>query len=295
MSLPRRYFPSRWIRVAVAGAGVAGVVALALLALVLPPGQAVVFATLAALAVGGGIVALGAIDARVQAMEAALTESIVGRLAREGQQTRSLVNIRPLLGPLPMTWGGWAIDPVFAETLTRLAVQRRPSLIVECGSGSSTIVLAACVRALGSGHVVSLDHDAQYAERTRQRLVEEGLDQWATVVTAPLADRRVDGEPRRWYDVAPESLFERDSIQMLVVDGPPGWTADGARVPGARWPAVPVLRDSLADHCVIVMDDSDRPDERENAKRWAAMLGADLTYEPGVKGIQILERRTTHP
>lgn len=200
-------------------------------------------------------------------------------------QQHALLQIRPLLGDLPLDLGGWAADPLLLHNAVRAIIDSRPAMVVECGSGSSTVVLGRCLRALGRGRVVSLEHDPEYARRTADMLRLQGLDDVATVVTAPLADRELNGGRVRWYGTQYEPLIQAP-IDVLVVDGPPGSSA-----PKARYPAVPLLRRQLASECRILMDDGDRADERAIARAWRDELGATLTYLPGGRGGWLLHRR----
>jgi hypothetical protein len=52
---------------------------------------------------------------------------------------------------------------------------------------------------------------------------------------------------------------------MLVIDGPPGFIQRHS-----RYPALPLLRERLADNCTVFMDDAARPDERELVEMWLA-------------------------
>ncbi|HEX7337987.1 MAG TPA: class I SAM-dependent methyltransferase [Gemmatimonadales bacterium] len=208
------------------------------------------------------------------------------RLVREAdRQHNALLQIRPLLGELPLDLGGWAADPLFLLQAVQVLIDSSPSLVVECGSGSSTIVAARCLRALGHGRLISLEHDPEYARRTSDLLRLHGLGDVARVVTAPLAESELDGRRAQWYGTQYEPLLQ-GPIDVLIVDGPPGNTA-----PRARYPAVPLLLPQLAPECRILMDDGDRPDERAIARAWRDELGATLTYLPGGRGAWLLHRR----
>lgn len=207
------------------------------------------------------------------------------RLIVESQrQHHALIQLRPLLGDLPLDLGEWAADPILAHNVVRLLTETRPSLVLECGSGSSTVVIARCLRALGRGRVISLEHDPVYARHTTDLLRREGLDDLATVVTAPLTKRETKGQPLRWYGPQYEPLLNR-SIEVLLVDGPPGNSG-----PRARYPAVPLLLPHLAPECWIVLDDGDRQDERAVAHQWRGELGATLSYLEGGRGGWLLHR-----
>jgi hypothetical protein len=206
-------------------------------------------------------------------------------LMLEGQrQQYALTQVRPLLGEVPLELSGWAADSILVHSAARLMVEARPRLVLECGSGSSTIAIAHCLRALG-GRIISLEHDPAYARRTAAMLRLYGLDDLATVVTAPLVSREVNGKTACWYDATYEP-FLSEPIDVLLVDGPPKATG-----PQARYLALPILKSRLAPECWILLDDGDRPDERAIAHAWSEDLGAKLTYLEGGKGGWLLHRQ----
>jgi predicted O-methyltransferase YrrM len=127
----------------------------------------------------------------------------------------------------------------------QLVAEHRPALVVECGSGRSTVVLAEALRNIGTGRVVALEHHWDYWSETVRMLEERALAAFAEVRQSTLSDG--------WY--ARETWADLEGIGMLVVDGPPrktGWEA--------RAPALSLLADRLLPGCVIVLDDIDRAD-----------------------------------
>lgn len=162
-------------------------------------------------------------------------------------------------GPLPRM-RDWAAGPELTRFLAEEMTARGGARVLECGSGTSTVVLALVARSIGSGQVIALEHDPHYAAQTRAELDSRGLREWGRVVDAPLTDVDLGGETWRWYD---PTLVPHNEIDMLLVDGPPGPTG-----PQARYPALPLLAERLAKDAVVVLDDADRPDERAIAARW---------------------------
>ncbi|RRR96463.1 class I SAM-dependent methyltransferase [Glycomyces terrestris] len=178
---------------------------------------------------------------------------------------------------------GWAAGPDLARYLYRRVVEDGRTRVLECGSGSTTVVLAYALKSVGRGHVHALEHDPRFAEATRAMLKERGLDQWATVLDAPLTDVEVEGAPWRWYDPA---VLPAAPIDLLLVDGPPGTTG-----PQARYPALPVLVDRLAEDAVVVLDDTRRDDEHRIGERWAERFeGWSLRSLPHDHGTIVLSR-----
>ena len=159
---------------------------------------------------------------------------------------------------LPAT-RGWAASPDFLMELTRHALQHRPRTVVECSSGTSTLVLARCMQLNGGGKVYSLEHDPLYAQETRAQLARHGLSEFAQVLEAPLRQIDIGGERWRWY--AHEALPV--TIDMLAIDGPP--MATGTL---ARYPAGPLLFPRLSDRAAVFLDDARRDDETAILERW---------------------------
>ena len=185
--------------------------------------------------------------------------------------------------PLPRA-GGWAASSDLLALLGELTLARRPAHIVELGSGLSTVFLAELLRRHGHGRITSIDHDAQYAEQTRERLRARGLDDLVTVVCAPIREQEIEGARYPWYDC--EQLEDVDCIDLLLVDGPIGSSARSC-----RYPALPVFKGRLSADAVIVVDDADRDDERAMVAAWSADYGMDLEWHALDGGAAVLTLR----
>jgi len=179
---------------------------------------------------------------------------------RQVEHLFSLFSLLKIRRPLP-PMRHWAISPDFACLLLSLIDELHPKVIVELGSGVSTIINAYRLEALGEGKVVALDHDAAFAAQTRENLRRHGLSEWATVYHAPPAKLRVGGRVYEWYDLT--QVPDLPPIDLLIVDGP---ITQGK--PEARYPALPLLCDRLGEGAVMVLDDAGRPEETQIRRRW---------------------------
>lgn len=185
--------------------------------------------------------------------------------------------------PLPPT-RGWAASPDLLLEVVRYIEEHRPGIVVELGSGVSSIVIAASLRRWGPGRLVSIDHDETYATRTRLELSRQGLSSTAVVLQAPLGDVIIQGQAWPWYELEENAV--PNGIALLFVDGPPGPTG---RL--ARYPALPVLFDRLGGSAAVILDDGARPDEREVVDRWQREFPAFEAVElPVEKGAWLLTR-----
>ena len=192
----------------------------------------------------------------------------------------ALINIRH---PLPKM-RGWPVSPDFVKILTALVLSEKPALIVEAGSGVSSVIAGYCLEKNGYGALVSYDHDEKYAGVSADNVTTHGLARMVNVIHAPLKEMRMGGEAFIWYDTA--YLQGQEKIDLLVVDGPPGHLQRMA-----RYPALPVFFDRLSDRAVVLLDDAARDDEKEIVQRWLKEYPFfEAEYVDTEKGATILRR-----
>lgn len=238
--------------------------------------------------------ALPAPDAPVTALDdevlaqvtTAVTGAVVPELKRTFRQVEALHNLYAMIDiehALPAS-RGWPASPDLLLLLVDLVDRHRPRLVVECGSGLSTLCLALAMRRFGiEGKVIALEHLEEYAEQTRELLRRHGVDDLAEVRTAPLQRLAVGGLSVEWY--ARDAWQDLAAVDLLFVDGPPS-----AASPHARYPAVPLFAERLTPGAHVVLDDFQRPEERDVVKRWRRELGDRVTLErvPLEKGAALL-------
>lgn len=189
------------------------------------------------------------------------TQKELKQTFRQLEALQNLNAVLPTSDVLPAT-RGWAASPDLLLTLVDLVSTERPSLIVECGSGASTLWLALALRRFGiDGRIIALDHDPVFAGKTRDFLARHDVLDLAEVRDAPLESFSLDGETYSWY--ARTAWEDLAGIDLLFVDGPPAATGHQA-----RYPALPLLNKSLSPIATIVLDDLIVPDMREVLPRW---------------------------
>ncbi len=179
------------------------------------------------------------------------------------QQIESLFSIFLTLEPkLPLpTTRGWAASPDLLKEIISLTHRKKPQLVVEASSGVSTLIIAYCLKRIGSGKLISLEHDQKFAHVTQNNLSLHGLDDIATVIHAPLVEFEINNSKWLWYDLTKVEI--PSAIDMLIVDGPPGATQKLA-----RYPALPLMQEKLQSDALIVLDDAARADERKIVEQW---------------------------
>ena len=180
-------------------------------------------------------------------------------------ETQGLVQLGNVAPPFPLPFGGdYALTADAAAVLTRQVILLHPRVVLELGSGVSTVLVAGLLQKLGAGRVISLEHDSAWAAETRKQIHAAGLDDHATVVDAPLCKQSLDGQPYLWYDI-PMAPSDVGPVDLVVVDGPPQ-RIDPQGLP--RYPALPKLLPQLSERAELFVDDYKRAPEQEMVRLW---------------------------
>lgn len=198
-----------------------------------------------------------------------------------------LMRLVPMPLPMPRP-GTWAASEDLLLWLAGYVLEHRPQVVVDLGSGQSSVWMAAAMRTAGyDGRVIGVDHDEVFAQGTRDLARRQGVEQWLTVVHAPLREQVIGGTTVPWYDL--DALSSLADIDLLCIDGPPGQGASRA-----RWPALPALHDQLSDGAVVVLDDMIRRDEQEILDDWMGLFpGFAVERLDFEKGAAIMRRTAT--
>lgn len=191
--------------------------------------------------------------------EEALQQKRLTKLLRKVRQDAS----DALLSDLIDAWGNaaWSATPALLRACID-ACKHGQGPILECGSGLTTLVMAAaCDR-----QIMALEHDPVWAETTARRLNAAGLGgERVRIICSPIS--------HGWYDYIPESA------SMVVIDGPPRqYRRDGV---------IPHIERLRPD--VVVVDDMDDPEQQRVSDIIGALLNA--TTERHGKAATLVGRR----
>lgn len=179
---------------------------------------------------------------------------------------------------------GWVVSPDAQRHICGLLMCQKPSLVVELGSGVSTIFNGKVLEENGHGRLVALDNSEEYAAKTGHQILNNGLSNICTVNFSPPKSYTINGKPYEWYSFS-EDIFQRNSIDVLFVDGPAGPLNSDV-----RYPAVPLLYDYLADESWIILDDAGREKEREIIRQWLEEFHfSEVKYFGMEKGLCVMK------
>ena len=164
----------------------------------------------------------------------------------------------------------WAASPDLLLTIADTIRKYRPGLVVELGSGVSTLVAAKS----GARKVISIDNSEEFGAKT-VAMIKEHRARGVEVRIAPLQPY---ANGSTWYDTS--KIKDLKKIDLLIIDGPPG-----SKNPEARYPALAELKDKLSANAVVIIDDVHREGERKLAEDFAKALPnhrlAILDHEKG--------------
>lgn len=163
--------------------------------------------------------------------------------------------------------GQWPMGVAAVDAWVERLIERRPSCVLEFGSGVSTVVSATILRRIHGDQqvrVFSVEQGEDAGAETVARLEKNGLAGLVSMHIAPLKDAVVDVFSGSGYGTTPEELaqFIGDSRpEMVMVDGPFGKY-------GARFSTLPLVHALLATDAEIWMDDALRDSELAIARWW---------------------------
>jgi hypothetical protein len=111
---------------------------------------------------------------------------------------RSIVNVALARILQNETLGGWALNHASINFLERQVKSLKPHLILEFGSGTSTVCLVHFMREIygdssSAIYVVSIDQNESYKTSTEQLLNRAGFSQHVQVICAPLREQVIEG------------------------------------------------------------------------------------------------------
>ena len=224
---------------------------------------------------------LRSLHSKVSKNFSAVSKEIVQRnnsmiLYRQIEAYTQLLKLIDFKAAIPST-RSWAASPDLLLTINEIVKKNRPGLVVELGSGVSTLVAAKS----GAKRIVSLDDSEEYGNKTRLMLKEHKV----RGVDIRIASLQPYANGSTWYDTS--SIKDLKKIDLLIIDGPPG-----SKNPQARYPALAEFKDKLSPQAVIVIDDVNREGERKLAEDFAKALPTHrieiLSHE---KGTAVISRR----
>lgn len=186
----------------------------------------------------------------------------------------------------------WPISPDVALWIMALVSRGNYDLVLEYGSGTSTLLMAQTIqRSLTAGTLsrapiqVAFEHLEKYHTKTADLLEQNGHRTHVQLELAPLLPYSASDDVTYSYYSCGEKLdtlsmqlanCDRPLKMFMLVDGPPGDTNRHA-----RYPALPMVLDRFNNIEVdLLLDDYGRREEKEILDKWKTDLESrGVVYE----------------
>jgi len=171
-----------------------------------------------------------------------------------------------LIRNLRYSWGnsGFSAKSEYINTLIKYS-KKTDGLILECGSGLSTLLIAPIAKMKGI-QMISLEHNEFWANRVKNQLDKYNLRN-SKIYLRPL----IQYENFDWYDVANDNDIK--DIALCICDAPPGKTR------GGRKGFLYLLHNKLATNSVVLVDDTVREEERSMINEWKSILDLEVDFK----------------
>lgn len=213
-----------------------------------------------------------------------LESAVKKEMLNATQQLEAFIGIQSFLqhGERLPGMHGWPVSPDFALYLIELLDSNDYDLILEFGSGTSTVLMAKTLARIGrkapdkaATIQVAFEHLEQYHAQTLAHLQSAGLADAVQLTLAPLQPYHAPNGNTYAYYSCHEKLAELAKALpdsglkiLMVVDGPPGSTGKHA-----RYPCLPAVLAHFHNKQIdILLDDYARIDEKEIGKIWLEEL-----------------------
>ena len=149
---------------------------------------------------------------------------------------------------------GWRIGEQNFREIVGQVKNLRPSVILEFGSGASSIRLS---QAFNQAEIFSIDHDIEFFRQAEQLRDAHHVDN-LHLIFCPL---RWQTHGLKMYESYRKANLPK-KIDAVIIDGPPHYTFNG------REACLYQVYENLRIGGLVILDDFDRSQEKEHVANW---------------------------
>jgi len=196
------------------------------------------------------------------------------------KQTEAYIALKYYLDK-PLNYHNWPISPDIALFMAQKIEQENYDLILEFGSGTSTVLFANISKQKKHADtkdvkIISLEHSEEYWNKTKKLLRAYKLEKFAKVKYCPLEEYTYLDQLFQYYDC--QNIFKklqkknRYEKLLVLVDGPPASIGELS-----RFPAILYLLEFFPNKEIhIVLDDFSRKDEQDTLEKWEKIFDSKM-------------------
>ena len=152
----------------------------------------------------------------------------------------------------------YSMPPEIIIEIFKKISTNKPKVIVEYGSGSSTILIDTFLDLENlSSSYYSIEHDKTFYNKVSTKVKRAQT----RLVFSPIMEYKIFNKAWKWYSM--EWVRKIEKIDLLIIDGLPHYIQKHA-----RYPALPLSVNKLDQNSIIMLDDTHREEEREILELW---------------------------
>lgn len=141
--------------------------------------------------------------------------------------------------------------------------------ILEFGSGITTYLLAklCSINNLEGVEIISVEENNDWIEVVKELLRKDGiLTENIHFVDAPLIENNKAIGSCTWYNEKKiTAALAQKKVDCVLVDGPSAWREE---IKFSRYPALPFVKNFLAENSIVFLDDIHREGEKVIVSKW---------------------------
>ncbi len=179
-------------------------------------------------------------------------------------QVNSFLNLHNYFihGSTPISQGGYPVSSDVALFLVDHLRDNNFDLILEFGSGVSTLMISKVINEEET-KFISFEHHNGYYEETKKMLALDGVLNKCNLQYSPLEDVKYDGENYLYYSCSNAlkklSKNTKNNKILFFIDGPPESTCKNARMPIIKY----IFKYFIDRDITFILDDFNRPGEKK--------------------------------
>jgi predicted O-methyltransferase YrrM len=147
----------------------------------------------------------------------------------------------------------------------------KPSIVLEFGSGLSTIILNNFIKQNGlEVRLISIDNDGLWQRSLREECDRVDFFDFPLRQSHPNSYNAMGS----WFDIPDDHHLNTLKYDLVIVDAPKGSLGKLS-----RYGFIPFIEDKLSKNAVVYIDDTNRIDEQQIAEIWGGKNKATMISE----------------
>lgn len=171
-------------------------------------------------------------------------------------------------------FGGWRLEEDTCKFIGKYCEIYKPEVVVEFGTGLSTLILAQEVLKGNVKTIWSIDHQKIFPGHPKA-IVEQNkaMSSHVHFDWFPIKMKVYEGKVFQFYDI-PDGFFKRmGHIDLVIIDGPPYYF-------DSREAALYAVYEQLSKKSLVLLDDANRKNrEQKYIKQWKHHYGKNIQCE----------------